>query len=169
MPNAKKFDLGTMQGGVISPFLFNILMDKLIKLIPLPSSNCKIIDADDICIQTTGASEMQNIPDLIKDKVSELGLAILEPKTKYHMSSKEDNQLMFNDKSTDRCTEYRYLGVPTPHPNNYVKVLCDRLSQRLIPLKTIAERIAGVNIVSNLLRCICEISRRLQFPEICYA
>ena len=61
-PNAKKFELGTPQGGVLSPFLFNILIDKLMKAIALPSPNCKIICyADDICIHTTDATEMQNI------------------------------------------------------------------------------------------------------------
>ena len=140
-PNAKEFELGTPQGGVLSPFLFNILMDKLMKVIALPSPNCKMI-----CIRATDATEMQNILDQISDKVNELGLIISIPKTKYHVSSEEDIQLMLNDKLIDRCNKYKYLGVPTPLPNNYVKVLCDRLSQRLRPLKTLANRIAGVNV-----------------------
>ena len=146
-PNAKKFELGTPQGGVLSPFLFNILMDKLMKMIALPSPNCKIICyADDICIHAADATEMQNILDQISNKVKELGLIISVPKTKYHVSSVENIQLMLNDNSINRCNEYKYLGVPTPLPNNYVKVLCDRLSRRLRPLKTLANRIAGVNI-----------------------
>ena len=146
-PNAKKFDLGTPQGGVLSPFLFNILMDKLMKVITLPSPNCKIICyAEDICIHAKDAIEMQNILDQISDKVNELGLVISVPKIKYQVSSEEDIQLMLNDKSVDRCNEYKYLGVPTPLPNNYVKVLCDRLFRRLRPLKTLANRIAGANI-----------------------
>ena len=108
------------------------------KVIALPSPNCKIICyADDICIHATDTTEMQNILDQISDKLNELGLIISIPKTKYHVSSEEDMQLMLNDKSIDRCNEYKYLGVPTPLPNNYVKVLCDRLSRRLRPLKSL--------------------------------
>ena len=139
-PNAKKFELGTPQGGVLSPSLFNILIDKLMKVITLPSPNCKII------CYAEDATEMQIILDKISDKVNELGLVISVPKTKYYVSSAEDIQLMLNDKSVDRCNEFKYLGVPTPLPNNYVKVLCDRLSRRLRPLKTLANRIAGVNL-----------------------
>ena len=59
-------------------------------------------------------------------------------------------KLMLNEKQIEHCKEYKYLGIPTPLPNNYIKLLCDRLSQRLRPLKTLANRIAGVNI--NLCR-----------------
>ena len=117
------------------------------KVITLPSPNCKIICyTEDICIHAKDAIEMQNILDQISDKVNELGLVISVPKIKYQVSSKEDIQLMLNDKSVDRCNEYKCLGVPTPLPNNYVKVLCDRLFRRLRPLKTLANRVAGANI-----------------------
>ena len=86
------------------------------------------------------------------------------------MFSEEDIQLMLNGKSVDRYNEYKYLGVPTLLPNDYVKLLCDRLSQRLRPLKTLANRIAGVNkSVPNLLHYIHEISCRLQFPATCHS
>ena len=68
VPNAKKFELGTLQGGVLSPSLFNSLMNKLMKMIALPSPNCKIICyADDICTHATDTTEMQSILDQISD------------------------------------------------------------------------------------------------------
>ena len=89
-PNAKKFELGTPQGGVLSPFLFNILMDKLIKSIVLPTFDCKIICyADDICIRAASIAEMQNILDQVAIKAKDLGLVISIPKTKCQISEEK--------------------------------------------------------------------------------
>ena len=146
-PEAKKFELGTPQGGVLSPFLFNILMDKLLKSITLPSNNCKIICyADDICIRTSTAPEMQNILDQLTNVTKDLGLVISIPKTKCQFSKPSNVQLSLNQEPVDICSQYRYLGIPVPLPRNYIKLLCERLSQRLRPLKVLANKIAGVNV-----------------------
>ena len=150
-PTARKFELGTPQGGVLSPFLFNILLDKLIKSITLPNHNCIIICyADDICIRTPSMHDMQAIMDQISELTKDLGLVISIPKTKFQSNCNEAEGLSLDGLPLEACTSYKYLGIPTPLPADYVMNLCDKLSQRLRPLKVMANRIAGVNI--NLCR-----------------
>ena len=146
-PEAKKFELGTPQGGVLSPFLFNILMDKMLKSITLPSNMCKIICyADDVCIRTATPADMQNILDQITDVAKDIGLMISIPKTKFLSTKSENIQLSLNNAPIELCSDYRYLGIPVPPPANYIKDLCEKLSQRLRPLKMLANKIAGVSI-----------------------
>ena len=62
--NYRLFELGTPQGGVLSPFLFNILMDRLIKNLKMKmgSSSTEVIIicyADDICFRTKTTQDMQ--------------------------------------------------------------------------------------------------------------
>ena len=146
-PTEREFELGTPQGGVLSPFLFNILMDKLIKSVVLPNSYCTIICyADDICIRAPSARDMQEILNQLSEVTKELGLVISALKTKCNSTTGEQITFLLNDQPLDECTHYKYLGIPTPLPKDYVKTLCNKLSQRLRPLKVLANRIAGVNI-----------------------
>ena len=146
-PTAKEFELGTPQGGVLSPFLFNILIDKLIKSITLPNHNCIIICyADDICIRTPTMHDMQTVMDQITELTKDLGLIISIPKTKLQCNTNATEPLSIDGQPLETCTPYKYLGIPTPLPEDYINNLCDRLSQRLKPLKVLANRIAGVNI-----------------------
>ena len=150
-PTAKKFDLGTPQGGVLSPFLFNVLLDKLMKSVTLPNHNCKIICyADDICIRAPTMHDMQTIMDQISELTKDLGLVISIPKTKFQSTINQTESLYLDDQPLELCSSYKYLGIPSPLPADYTKTLCNKLSQRLKPLKVLANRIAGVNI--NLCR-----------------
>ena len=47
---SQSFELGTPQGGVLSPMLFNVLMHKLVADIPLGDGESIICYADDICV-----------------------------------------------------------------------------------------------------------------------
>jgi len=49
----ERFELGTPQGGVLSPFLFNILMHRLLSLLPTIPGTTVTCYADDICIHST--------------------------------------------------------------------------------------------------------------------
>ena len=149
-PNAKLFELGTPQGGVLSPLLFNVLMDKLLKSIKLPNNQCTIICyADDICIRAPTANDMQMILDQFSEVAKNLGLIVSVPKTKYVCKREETLNLELNRELVEKSMEYKYLGIPTPfHINEKenVKMLCTRLSKRLRPLRVLANRIEGVNI-----------------------
>ncbi|XP_042891046.1 uncharacterized protein LOC122265711 [Penaeus japonicus] len=53
------FELGTPQGGVLSPFLFNVLMHRLLSLIPAIPGTTVTCYADDICIHSTSPQDLQ--------------------------------------------------------------------------------------------------------------
>ena len=150
-PAPKVFELGTPQGGVLSPYLFNILMDKLIRSIVFPNNKCIVICyADDICIRAPNIHDMQIILDQLSDLTKDLGLVISIPKTKFQNTTNEVATLQRDEQLLEPCSTYNYLGIPTPQPLSYVKDLHNRLSQRLKPLRVLVNRIAGVNV--NLCR-----------------
>ena len=147
-PVARRFDLGTPQGGVLSPFLFNILMDKLVKSMQLPNNKCKIICyADDLCIKAPTLQDMQTILNQISTLTKELGLIVSISKTKFLATQDDTDSLTFDEQPLDSCSSYNYLGIPTPPPVDFVKTLCKKLSQRLRPLRVLANRVAGINIL----------------------
>lgn len=59
----KLMELGTPQGGVLSPFLFNVLMDKLLTNVELKPSDEVICYADDICFKSSTMNDMQLLLD----------------------------------------------------------------------------------------------------------
>ena len=149
-PESKLFELGTPQGGVLSPLLFNVLMDKLIKSINLPNKNCTIICyADDICIRAPTTDDMQIILNQFSKVTNDLGLVVSVPKTKYVCETEGILNLELNKEKIEKSIDYKYLGIPTPFHINAkenIKMLCTRLSKRLRPLRVLASRIEGVNI-----------------------
>ncbi|KAG0717428.1 RNA-directed DNA polymerase from mobile element jockey [Chionoecetes opilio] len=78
------FENGTPQGSILSPFLFNILVENLVSL---PLGTCtKILGyADDLALITTGPWHAQNAQTAITtvgNRCIELGLKIKTTKTK---------------------------------------------------------------------------------------
>ena len=56
---SKGFDLSTPQGGVLSPFLFNVLVHRLLFLLPdIPGTSITCY-ADDICIHSNSTQDLQ--------------------------------------------------------------------------------------------------------------
>ena len=76
----------------------------------------------------------------------DLGLIISISKTKFLNTPDDSAILTVDEQPLESCSTYNYLGIPTPLPANFLKNLCNRLSQRLRPLKVLANRVAGVNI-----------------------
>ena len=55
----KELELGTPQGGVLSPFLFNILMHRLLTHLPDIPGTTVFCYANDICVHSTSAADLQ--------------------------------------------------------------------------------------------------------------
>ncbi|XP_064111580.1 uncharacterized protein LOC135219082 [Macrobrachium nipponense] len=76
---------GTPQGGILSPFLFNVLMEKLATT-TLPNGVEIFIYADDVCLVSTDRhrshQNMQSAIIQIENKCKDLGLKINTAKTK---------------------------------------------------------------------------------------
>ena len=145
------FDLGTPQGGVLSPFLFNILIDKLIKNLKIKLSNNNITATiicytDDICFRTETLQDMQVLISSFYELTTQLGLVISVPKTKIQVKNNCDGDVRIGNTCLEKCSSYKYLGIITPTPKDYVKQLSVKLKTRLKPLRLLAGNSAGANI-----------------------
>lgn len=76
------FELGTLQGGVLSPMLFNILMDKIARW-PFPGNTQVIIYADDILVQCSSSALLSLALEQLSALCEQMGLVINETKTKF--------------------------------------------------------------------------------------
>ena len=121
----KDFDLGTPQGSCISPFLFNIIMNRLIS--EEPDDICtlrypdgvKIVSyADDIVIMSNEPERntlIQQALTTLDQRCRVLGLKISVDKTKFvrYTPGKSNEEPQFTLQGTDieRVPSYKYLGV----------------------------------------------------------
>ena len=153
----KRFELGTPQGGVLSPLLFNVLMHRLLSLLPVIPGTTIMCYADDICIHSTSPHDLQRfLHDFYVASIS-CGLLISPEKSRV-LSSRNLRALpafTLGGTVIPHCTQYTYLGAPvrvTPaiparqriHP--IVKDLIGRLEPRFAPIKWLATKATGVSI-----------------------
>ena len=153
----KQFELGTPQGGVLSPFLFNILMHRLLSPLPAIPGTTVTCYADDICIHSNSPRDLQLfLRDFYESSLS-CGLIISSGKSRI-FSSRDLRALpafTMGGNAIPHCTQYTYLGAParvTPaiparqriHP--IVKDLLDRLELRFTPIKWLATNATGISI-----------------------
>ena len=106
---------GTPQGGVISPTLFNVLMNTLATL-PYPDETQYLSYADDIVLQTAGkdsVARMQVSLDMMTAKCEDIGFTISHYKTKEMAKTRTAPQinLRLQGQPVAWVTTHRYLGV----------------------------------------------------------
>lgn len=154
---SKSFDLGTPQGGVLSPFLFNVLMHRLISLLPDIAGTSITCYADDICIHSNSSQDLQRFLYAFYTSSTSCGFVISPEKSRIFSTRNPQTLPAFTmgGSVVPHCTQYIYLGAPvriTPamparqriHP--IVKDLLDRLEKRFIPIKWLANNMRGVSI-----------------------
>ena len=189
LSTAKDFDLGTPQGGVLSPFLFNILIHRLLCLLPDVDDTTITCYADDICIHSSSPDGMQRFLHSFYVAASSCGLIISSVKSRIFSSRLARNlpEFTVGNRVIPLCTQYLYLGAPvriTPpipvrqrvHP--IIQDLLARLQQRLTPLMWLTHTVAGVSIpvartiyitfirsvVDYLSPALCQLSRTVLQP-----
>ena len=150
----RTFELGTPQGGVLSPMLFNVLMHRLLSTLQLQRGEEIICYADDICIKAPTPARMQSILNDFATKAAECGLVISVEKTKALRNKQKNVPLPayhINNNLVDTCRQYRYLGITvnrylgiTVNDPEFIDNLRKRLEERLLPLTTLT-RTHGVN------------------------
>ena len=106
----RAFELGTPQGGRLSPILFNIVMNQIAKA-EYPQGVVPIVYADDILLMGPSVSILQDAVRILENKCEELGLVINREKTKYQSSGKRVIPLIFNGGPIEKVDAYKYLGV----------------------------------------------------------
>lgn len=86
-----EFHLGTPQGGVISPMLFNVLMNRVASQ-ELAAGVRTIIYADDIMLQSKSVENMQKALNTFGELSRKLGLIINENKINFSAEQKVINK-----------------------------------------------------------------------------
>lgn len=145
--NEMDLELGTPQGGVLSPFLFNILMDKIARH-EFPTGVQIVIYADDIVIQSSNIEGMKIALDKFSSLCLQMGLVINENKCKYQIKSNVDQHLMINGQKLEKVNSYKYLGMYISFSKNsdeinYLRNVC---LARLKPLQVLANKGNGAGI-----------------------
>lgn len=145
--NKGSFELGTPQGGVLSPMLFNILMDKIARH-PFPQGTQVIIYADDILLQSDTPQTLTFALRELEQLCLSMGLIINEQKTKFQTKLKYYRKPIINGIKVDNAITYKYLGAKISFKKNlhcieYVENLC---ASRLAPLKVLANRGSGAGV-----------------------
>lgn len=144
---------GTPQGSVLSPFLFNILVEDLLTL-PLPRCSSLIVYADDITLVCTGGrhrADAQRCLSLIEAKCRELGLKLNLDKTKAMLfkGRKPDHPLTAGEHEVAWVEEQRYLGVLLDSQltlQNHVNALRDRMLARTNVLRSMTSHSDGASL-----------------------
>ncbi|KAK8407615.1 hypothetical protein O3P69_002277 [Scylla paramamosain] len=112
----KELENGTPQGGILSPLLFNLLMEQLVAL-PFHAGTVLLSYADDLALVVTGRGNKlrrtQQALDLISGKCQDLGLKISAEKSRAMMVKAADPawQLRVQGVELAWTNSYQYLGV----------------------------------------------------------
>jgi len=155
--SSKEFELGTPQGGVLSPFLFNVLMHRLLTLLPDVPGTTVSCYADDICVHSNSPADLQHFLLSFYESSSSCGLILSQEKSRIFSPRNPRTLPVFSAGNSviPLCTQYSYLGAPvrvTPaiparqrvHP--LVSGLLHRLQQRFTPFKWLTNNATGISI-----------------------
>ena len=148
----KTLENGTPQGGILSPFLFNILMENIAKL-ELPRNVRIFIYADDITVVCSGCYKLldaQTVLNRIAAECRRLGLKVNPDKTKAMAVKDVDlgGYLTLEQKRIEWVKTHMCLGVWLDSKltfNKQVEYLRERTSARLAPMRYATSLRGGAN------------------------
>ena len=112
----RELENGTPQGGILSPFLFNLLMEELVAL-PFQEGVALLSYADDLALVVTGRgdhpSRAQRALDLITAKCEELGIKVSSEKSRAMAirAPTPPGRLRVQGVGLEWTSSYLYLGV----------------------------------------------------------
>ena len=135
---------GLRQGGVLSPTLFIIIMDDVIKstqqqikkvyvghhrLRPVTISECAF--ADDLVVCAANENTMQENLKVWENELSKRNMKININKTKVMMIGKEHKQLQITlrNEKLEQVDKFKYLGVTLQREGNMDEEINERISQ----------------------------------------
>ena len=152
LSNYKDLENGTPQGGIISPFLFNILMENIAKL-TLPNNVEIFIFADDVCLVAKGSNKYNDLQRGLNEialKTKELGLKVSTNKTKL-MAIKcnpPERNICMDGNPIEWVNSYMYLGIQIDSKLTFkqeVSYLREKAKARLSTMKHMTTLKEGAN------------------------
>ena len=122
--NPWRSEIGTRQGGILSPIIFNFYLKECIDIVSkynegcfLGSSRCNVLTyADDIVLIAPSASGLQKLVDTIGKSVIKHKLRINIEKSKYVIFKYRKKSILncsikLNEVPLERVYQYKYLGI----------------------------------------------------------
>ena len=112
----RNFENGTPQGGVLSPTLFNVLMECIVRT-PLHGNVTLLSYADDLALVCTGRGDRvrraQKALDSVTTACQDLGLRVSAEKSKAMavLTASPEATLTIQGARLEWCAHYQYLGV----------------------------------------------------------
>ena len=146
------FENGTPQGAIVSPLLFNLLMEDIVSR--RYTTNTSVYSyADDLLLINTKDDGGDVHDDLrrLEDTCKELGLKISARKTKamqFRARSLSPYQIKIQGSNIEWVNEFRYLGVIVDRRlsfNSHVKNVKHRANQRLNLMRCISGQKGGAS------------------------
>ena len=139
-------ELGTPQGGVLSPMLFNILMDRIARW-PFPPGSQVVLYADDILIQCPSPNLLSICLQQLSTLCTQMGLVINESKTTFQANCRICCPPQINNVPLSRAPTHKYLGVPLSFKKSpTVAHVRDMCLSRLAPLRVLAHGGLGAGV-----------------------
>ena len=140
-------------GGIISPFLYNILMENIARL-ELPQGVDLLIFADDVCVAARGRNKVNNLQravNMIMEKSKELGLKLNTNKTKIMIikDKKPERNITINNQQIEWVENFVYLGIHIDSKLNFnqeLKCLRQKAAARLNTMKYMASFKGGARL-----------------------
>ena len=128
---------GVRQGGVLSPFLFNLLIDWVMHTategtnhgIQLETLITDLDYADDICLLEDNSADAQALLDRVLSAAVEVGLKINAGKTKCMLSRLEPSSIYCNGCALDNVAEFDYLGSRISHNGDISSEIQHRIAR----------------------------------------
>ena len=132
----KWFDVssGVRQGSVISPLLFILLMDQVVKVVEQRSGDrgnyATFIYADDVGLVEEDLQQFSNMINLWNNVLKEHGLKINLGKTELMLAGREQEEIdiQIEDVKLKQVTEVKYLGVAFDEEVRNEKTIEDRIA-----------------------------------------
>ena len=145
----RELELGTPQGGVLSPTLFNVLMNVIVG-IEVPEEVTIVAYADDVLIQANTHEQMQETLDIVGRVCDQLGFVISTTKTKAISKVRnESKELALQNDIIEYVETYKYLGIHvgnTQSKDIEIQRLVTSCKTRLRPLKAMAYSNLGASV-----------------------
>ena len=147
------FENGTPQGSILSPMLFNLLMEQIVAI--KLSATSKILSyADDLALLSQKTNSRMLSFDLfaIEEKCNRLGLKVSAAKTKamsFHSSTKNPYPAHIQGQVIEWVNSYKYLGITLDKKltyNRHINGLRGRISARLNMLRYMSACAGGASM-----------------------
>lgn len=120
--------VGLHQGSALSPYLFNLVMDVIVRDI-LEEAPWTMLFADDIVLVAETREEVEEKLNRWRDVLESRGLKISRNKTEYMQMGEQDddNQLHLEQERLKKVEAFRYLGSNLSQDGELDREICGRI------------------------------------------